>query len=63
MDEWTEFSDPSIWITPSIYIQVGIDYVMVFRDRLNDFVMYESSEDINDIISKLRQAIDEGKPS
>lgn len=62
IDKWTEFSDPSIWITESIYIQVGSDYVMVFRSRHNDTAMYETSMNIEDVIKKLKQSIDEGKP-
>ena len=63
IDEWSEFSDPSIWITASIYVQVGIDYVMVIRDRSTGLTMYEASENINDVMIKLRQAIDEGRPN
>lgn len=62
VDDWSEFSDPCIWITESIYVQVGIDYVMIFRDRpITGVAMYEASDDVDDILAKLRQAIDEGK--
>ena len=63
ISKWAEFSDPSIWITESIYVQIGVDYTMVFRARPNDTAMYETSLDVNDVISKLKQAIDEGKPN
>jgi hypothetical protein len=61
LDKWTEFSDPSIWITESIYIQVGVDYTMIFRDRPTGLTLYEASEDIDDVIGNLRKAIDEGR--
>jgi hypothetical protein len=61
IDKWTEFSDPSIWITASIYIQVGVDYVMIFRDRPTGLTLYEASEDVNDVVDNLRKAIDEGR--
>ena len=62
IDKWNEFSDPSVWITESIYIQVGIDYVMIFRARPSGTAMYETSIDIEDVMKKLKQAINEGKP-
>jgi hypothetical protein len=58
---WSEFSDPSIWITESIYIQVGNDYISVIRDRPGDLTIYDSTLDIDDVMNKLRQAINEGK--
>ena len=58
---WSQLSDPAIWITESIYIQVGTDYVVVFRDRPTGLVIYECESNINDIMNKLRLAIDEGK--
>jgi len=62
VDEWSEFGDPCIWITESIYIQVGIDYAMIFRDRSTGLAMYETSTYIDNVLEKLKQAIDEGKP-
>lgn len=61
VDPRTEITDPAIWITESIYIQVGIDYVVVFRSRPNSLATYNCTMRIDDIIGKLRQAIDEGK--
>lgn len=57
----TELTDPAIWITESIYIQIGDDYVVVFRSRLNELATYNCSLKIDDIMSKLQQAINEGK--
>lgn len=61
VDVGTKHSDPAIWITESIYIQVGDEYVIVFRSRPTGLASYESSGDIEDIMSKLKQAIEEGK--
>ena len=61
IDEGSELIDPVIWITESIYLQVGSDYVVVFRSRSAGLAMYSSSMLINDVMAKLRQAIDEGK--
>jgi hypothetical protein len=54
-------NDPAIWITESIYLQVGDDYVVVFRSRPSGLVIYNCSMSIDDIMLKLRQAIHEGK--
>lgn len=54
-------TDPAIWITESIYIQVGDDYVVVFRSRPTGLVTYNCNMNIDDIMAKLRQAINEGK--
>lgn len=54
-------TDPAIWITESIYIQVGDDYVIIFRFRFTGLATYTCSMNIEDIITKLRQAINEGK--
>lgn len=54
-------TDPAIWITESIYIQVGIDYVVVFRSRPTGLATYNCSMNIEEIMAKLRQAINEGK--
>ena len=61
VDQGSNFTDPAIWITGSIYIQVGKDYVVVFRSRHNDMATYNCSYNIRDIIFKLKQAIEEGK--
>lgn len=62
LSKWTEFSDPSIWITESIYVQIGVDYVSVVRDRPTGLAMYETDGSLEDLLIKLKQAIDEGKP-
>jgi hypothetical protein len=62
IDDATELTDPAIWITESIYIQVGEDYLVIFKSKPNGLAIYRSSLNINDIMAKLRQAIDEGKP-
>lgn len=61
LDSGTELIDPVIWITESIYIQVGEDYVVVFRSRLNELATYNCSMHIEDIMNKLRQAVDDGR--
>ena len=33
VDAPTELTDPAIWITESIYVQVGYDYVVIFKSR------------------------------
>ncbi len=61
VDKGTEMTDPAIWITESIYIQVGYDYVVVFKSRPGILATYSCSMQIDDIISALKQAINEGK--
>lgn len=61
IDSGSELSDPAIWITESIYIQVGADYTVVFRSRYGGLASYDTSNKIDDIINTLKQAIDEGK--
>lgn len=61
VDEGTEMTDPAVWITESIYIQLGDDYTVVFRSRPSGLASYDCQFKIEDIISKLKQAIDEGK--
>lgn len=61
IDRATEFTDPVIWITGSIYIQIGDDYVVIFKNKINSMSTYNCSLLIDDIMSKLKEAIDEGK--
>lgn len=61
IDAATRFTDPSIWITESIYIQLNEEYTIIFRSRPSGLASYESTGQIDDIISKLKQAIEEGK--
>lgn len=57
-DLWSEFSDPCLWITESIYIQIGIDYVVIFNNNLHNLSIYESSLDIDDIVFNLKRSIE-----
>lgn len=58
----SDLSDPAIWITETIYIQVGTDYIAIFKDRPTGLVIYECDNDIDDVMNKLSLAIEEGKP-
>lgn len=59
IDRATELTDPAIWITESIYIQVGVDYLVVFKSKASELAMYKCSLNINDIMQKLQQAIND----
>lgn len=61
IDKASEFTDPVIWITGSIYIQIGCDYVVIFKNKVNSMSTYNCSLKIDDIMDKLKEAIDEGK--
>ena len=54
-------TDPAIWITESIYVQIGDDYVVVFKSLPHSLSIYHCSLHINDIMKNLRLAIDEDK--
>lgn len=57
VDKATKLMDPVIWITESIYIQVGKDYAVVFNSKMNSFAMYTTDNSFKDIYEKLEQAI------
>jgi hypothetical protein len=57
IDKGTEFTDPAIWITESIYIQVGDDYVVIFKSSISGLSTWNCSLNINSIMDNLRQAI------
>lgn len=59
VDSGSELSDPAIWITEQIYIQIGHNYVVVFSNRGNNLSMFHSSMNLTDIILNLRRALDE----
>lgn len=59
IDEASEMTDPAIWITESIYVQVGIDYVVIFKSRATELAMYQCSLNIDDMMSQLKRAIDD----
>ena len=61
IDDATDITDPVIWITESIYIQFNVEYVIVFRSRITGLAAYDASFKIDDIMSKLKQAVEEGK--
>ena len=62
VEKGSNLFDPTIWFTESIYIQVSHDDVVVLRDRPTGLTAYECTSDVNDIINKVKQAINEGKP-
>ena len=59
LNKGTELSDPAIWITESIYIQIGIDYIVIFNCKLTGLSTYNCKPYIDDIMNKLRLAINE----
>lgn len=60
VDRGSELSDPAIWITETIYVQVGLDYVVIFDIKNNGLSSYFSTLHINDIMNSLKQAINDG---
>lgn len=57
VDNATKFTDPAIWITESVYIQISNDYTIVFNIKNNQMSSFECSTVIEDIISALQKAI------
>lgn len=55
----SERIDTMVYITESIYIQLGKNYVFVINDKPNKFSMHETNGSTRDIISKLKKAISE----
>ena len=47
----------TIWITQSLYIQVQPNSIVVFKNDASGMSMYECQNRIEDIVSKLKQAI------
>lgn len=60
IDKGTAIADPAIWITDSIYIQVGVDYVVVFNNSDGGLSTYDCEFSIDGIMSKLKEAINKG---
>ena len=52
-----KIDESTIWITQSLYIQVKPNYIVVFKNDSSGMVMYECQNRIEDIVSKLEQAI------
>lgn len=50
---------PAIWITEVIYIQVGSNYVVVCNIKNNTLSTYFATMHISDIMSSLKQAINQ----
>jgi hypothetical protein len=52
--------DPNLWITDSIHIQVGLEYVEVVREKSPDeFVFLSTDGTITSILSTLKKALSE----
>lgn len=49
--------ETTIWITESLYIQVKPNSIVVFKNDKSGMSMYECQNRIEDIVSKLKQAI------
>lgn len=60
VDPVTTLTDPAIWITDSIYIQVGMDYVVVFKSSNGGLSTYDCEFSIDGIMSKLKEATNQG---
>lgn len=61
IDPETEFTDTAIWVTGSIYVQVGYDYVVVFKNKVDQLAMYPCDDNISSLMSALQKAILDGK--
>lgn len=59
VQEGTSRTDPAIFIDNDLYIQVGVEYVMVFSETKSGRKMYESSHNIKNLLKTLKQAIHE----
>jgi hypothetical protein len=57
IDKETELTDPAIWITESIYIQIGDDYIVIFKSRPSELSTWNCKLNINDIMEKLKEAV------
>lgn len=58
VDSGSELTDPAIWITESLYIQVGLKYTAIFHITDSGLEVYQCSAHIKDIMSKLKLAVD-----
>lgn len=61
IDKGTAHTDPVLWITESVYLQICDSYILVVRSRPTGLASYNATFNIDDIMKKLKQAIDEGK--
>lgn len=60
IDSATALTDPAIWITDLIYIQVGKDYVVVFKNSDDGLATYNCEFSTEGIMSKLKEAANQG---